>query len=114
MIGDETFHLTLTDVNALEQPLRHLHRSLGREPELATRFLRQRRRGERRRRALDAGLLLNVGDRPRNIGPNGLDQLLSCRAVQQASVLILEGASLSVEVFSGGDPRIVDAERAWQ
>ena len=42
MVGDETFHLTVTDVDALEQPLRHLHRSLGGEPELAAGFLRQR------------------------------------------------------------------------
>ena len=42
MVGDETFHLTVTGVDALKQPLRHLHRPLGGEPELAAGLLRQR------------------------------------------------------------------------
>ena len=35
VIGDETFHLIVADVHALEQPLRRLHRALGGEAQLA-------------------------------------------------------------------------------
>ena len=67
MIGDQAFHLAVADVDALEQPLRDLHRPLGREPELAAGFLRERGGGERRRRALDARLLARRRDRPRHV-----------------------------------------------
>ena len=56
VVGDEAFDLAAADLHALEQPLRDLHRPLGREPELAAGFLRERGRGERRRGPLDAGL----------------------------------------------------------
>ena len=67
VIGDEAFDLAVADLHALEQPLRHLHRPLGREAELAARLLRQRRRGERRRRPLGAGLRLDRRDLPRQV-----------------------------------------------
>ena len=83
VIGDETFHLAVTDVDALEQPLRHLHRPLGGEPELAAGFLRQRRRRERRRRTLDARLLFDDGDGPRNVRANRFNERCVVGLVQQ-------------------------------
>ena len=55
------------DVAVLKQPLRGLHRPLRGEPELAARFLRERRRRERRGGALDARLRVDRGDRPRQV-----------------------------------------------
>src|SRR5215212_10108739 len=39
VIRDQAFHLTAAGLDALKQPLRDLHRPLGRESELAARFL---------------------------------------------------------------------------
>ena len=48
VIRDHAFELAAAEVHALEQPLRDLHRPLGRKSELAVGFLLQRGRRERR------------------------------------------------------------------
>ncbi len=110
MIRDEAPHLVVSSFNALEQPLRHLHRPLGREPELAAGFLRQRRCGERRCGSLDARLLLERRDRPWHVGANGLDERSRLVFTQQPRVLILQCASLGIEVFAGRDAPVAEPD----
>ena len=110
MIRDEAPHLVVSSFNALEEPLRHLHRPLGREPELAAGFLRQRRCGERRRGSLDARLLLERRDRPRHVGAHGLDERGRLFFTQQPRVLILQCAGLGIEVLAGRDALIAQTD----
>ena len=67
VVRDQALEVAAADVDALEQPLRDLHRALGREAELAVGFLLQRRGRERRRRPLRERLLVDAGDRPRHV-----------------------------------------------
>ena len=48
MVRDQAFHAAIAQLDALEQPLRDLHRAIGGEAELAVGFLLQGRRRERR------------------------------------------------------------------
>ncbi len=95
------------DVAVLEQPLRRLHRALGGEAQLAAGLLRQRRRGERRRGPLDARLLVDGADGPRNVLPQRVDERRAVGFRQDARVLAGEHALL-VEVLSGGDARVAE------
>ncbi len=95
------------DVSLLEEALCRLHRPFGGETELAARFLRQRRRGERRRGALDARLLVHRGDGPRQVLPERVVQRLTVGFREQAHVLAGERA-FRVEVLAGGDARVTD------
>ena len=109
MIRDETFEIAAADVHALEQPLRDLHRPLGREAELAVGFLLQRRGRERRRRPLRERLLFDAGDRPRQVARERLHQRVRLRLVEHANALAGQLA-LRVEVLAGGDALVADAD----
>ena len=111
MIGDQTFHLIVTDFNTLEQPLRHLHRALGGEAEFATGFLRQRGCCEGRRRPFDTRLLFNGRHRPRDVGANGLDKRGCLFFPQQPRLFILQRARLRIEVLAGGDALITETDQ---
>jgi len=67
VVGDQALDLAVADLHALEQSLGDLHRPARREPELAARFLRQRRRREGGRGPLDAGPCLDAGHAPRQV-----------------------------------------------
>ena len=110
MIRDQTFELAAAEVHALEQPLRDLHRPLGREPELAAGFLLQRRGGERRRRPLRARLLLDARDRPRQSPHQRLAQAPCASGLveQPRRVVRFELRPLRVEVLAGGDALVAD------
>ena len=91
VIGDQTA-LTVHRIDSLKQPLRHLHRPLGGEAELAAGFLRQRGRRERRCGALDTRLLFNGCHRPRDVRANCVDQRLRGLLVEESGALVLQFA----------------------
>ena len=96
------------DVAVLEQPLRRLHRALGREPELAARFLRQRRRRERRRGPLDAGLLVDAVTVHGRCCQSASTSAAAVGLRQHAHVLAGQHA-VRVEVLAGRDALVADA-----
>src|SRR5688572_112412 len=106
VIGDETTH-RVPAVDALKQSLRDLHRALGGEAELAARLLRQRRGRERRRGTLDAGLLLDGGDRPWHVRAQRLDERGGRGLIEQPYVLVLQLARLRVEILAAGNAAVV-------
>ncbi len=110
MVGDQP--LSVADVlEALEQPLRHLHRAVSRKAQLAACLLRQRRRGERGRRTFHARLLLDRGDRPRHVAVHCLRERHRRRLVEQPDVRVLQLTALRVEVLPGRYALIVDSDQ---
>ena len=74
MIRNQALEIAAADIDALKQPLRHLHRPLGGEAELAVGLLLQRRGREGRRGPLRERLLFDAGDRPRQVARQRVDQ----------------------------------------
>ncbi len=107
VIRDHAFEIAAAKVHALEQPLRDLHRPLGREPELAVRFLLQRRGRKRRRGTLRERFLFDARDRPRQAAHQGLAQRLRVLLAEQPHRVRFELA-LAVEVLAGRDALAAD------
>ena len=109
VIRDQALEVAAADVDALEQPLRDVHRAIGREPELAVGLLLQGRGGERRRRPLRGRLLVDARDAPRHaalepVGERGGGRLVEANDGARGEL------AAGVEVLAGGDAAIVDAD----